>query len=260
VRPIVASSLLPTLLAVGLLGSGCGSSHGDKTSEAVGQARLASYARAVNLRASDLPETLREYPERRDRADPDLAPSRCGGGGIVGTATTIHSAGFLAGLEAFGPGRSRPLEAIYSTVQFVASPALARRDVEANRARRVERCVALYVNIAVGQRGPLVDNRASVRTIAASLLPVAGFAFSATDREPFKKAHPPSSRPSIVERLQRQGRLPKLSRGSTTDYLGFAHGRVIVTLFDTHSPEDAPRSHERRLLRPLYERATTHML
>jgi hypothetical protein len=246
-------------LAAGALLAGCGGSSQSANRPSTTDARLVAYARAVNVQAADVPGMTPHSFEGPGQRREGLGPFRCGGGGIAGTLETIHSASFLAGFGDAPRGNAHRPEAVVSSVQLAPSASVAREDAERDRVRSVQECVTRYLIVASGQRGPLVNDRASLAPLSLAL-PGPGFAFSATERELYKAAEPTPSHPSIVERLVREGRLPKPSRGTTTDYLGFARGRVIVTLFDTHSSDIAPRSQERRLLRLLHERASAHKL
>jgi hypothetical protein len=231
-------------LIAGLLSAGCGVSGQRKTRPAISGARLAAYARAVNLQAGDLPGIDTHTREGPDQRSEGVVPSfRCDGGGIIGTPLTIHSAVF----DTVGH-----FEAVFSTVHLVPSAAVARRDIQEDGIRSVQQCVEHFMSVASGERGPLVDNRASIAPLNVSLS-FADFAFSATKREPYKLAQPRASR-TRLERVLRTG------MGTTIDYLGFAHGRTIILLFDAHSPRYAPRNKERDLLRLLYKRASVDTL
>jgi hypothetical protein len=181
----------------------------------------------------------------------------CAGGGVVATSETVHSPQFVNS-ALFEPPRAHvAFQALHSSVQLERSVAAATGDVAADRTRGVERCLGRYINAASGDRGPLVDNRATIASLALAL-PAGGFAFSATTREQFKSAEPQPTQPNSL-RSHLEHELAR-NRAFTTDYLGFADGRSVITLVVADESGKRRAGEERRLLRLLYDRARGHPL
>jgi hypothetical protein len=207
----------------------------------------------VNLRAEDVPGITARSPEGFD--SPNTHPSSvfdCAGGGVVGTSETVHSPVFVNSSEFEPPRADVAFQVLLSSVQLERSVAAATGDVAADRTRSVEQCLGRYFNAASGDRGPLVDNRATIASLSLAL-PAGGFAFSATTREQYKSAEPPPPQPNPL-RSHIEHALAR-SRGLTIDYLGFAAGRSVITLVVEHEPGKRRAGEERRLLRLLHDRA-----
>jgi hypothetical protein len=252
----LAPRLALSVVLGGLALGGCGGGGRHARSAATDHARLSAYAHAVNLRANDVPGITARSHEGFDSPNEQISVAfDCAGGGVVGTRETVHSPGFVSSAE-FEPPRSNvTFQALLSSVQLERSAAAATRDVAADRTRSVERCLGRYLNATTGDRGPLVDNRATIATLALAL-PAGGFAFSATTREQYKSAEPPPRQPNPLRSRIEHAR----NRGLTTDYLGFAAGRSVVTVVVEHEPGKRRAGEERRLLRLLYDRAREHPL
>jgi hypothetical protein len=255
---VLAPRVAPSVLLGGLILAGCGAGAQHRQGPPISRARLGAYAHAVNLRAEDVPGITARSREGFDLPSEHITVAfDCAGGGIAGTSETVHSPGFISSPAFQSPRFAVAFEALYSSVQLEHSSGAATRDVAADRTRSVEQCLGDYFNGVGGDRGPLVDNRATIASLPLSL-PAAGFAFSATTREHYKSAEPQSPPQNPVgARIQHE--LARY-RGITTDYLGFAAGRSVIKLAVEHEPGRRRAAEERRLLHLLYERARAHPL
>jgi hypothetical protein len=168
---------------------------------------------------------------------------------------TVHSPLFVDSPVFQSPRFAVAFQALHSSVQLERTAAAAARDVAADRTRSVEQCLGRYFNAAGGDRGPLVDNRATIAPLSLAL-PAAGFAFGATTREHYKSAEPQPRQPNSLRSRLEHAR----SGGITIDHFGFAAGRSVITLVVEHEPGRRRAGEERRLLRLLYERARAHTL
>jgi hypothetical protein len=254
----LAPRLALSVLLGGLALGGCGGGSQHAQSAATDHARLSAYAHAVNLRADDVPGITARSPEGFDSPNKQISVAfDCAGGGVVGTSETVHSPWFVSS-ALFEPPRSDvAFQALHSSVQLEPSVSAATGDVAADRTRSVEQCLGRYTNAATGDRGPLVDNRATITSLGLAL-PAGGFAFSATTREHYKSAEPRPQQPNTL-RARVEHALAR-SRGLAIDYLGFAAGHSVITLVVEHEPGKRGAGEERRLLRLLYDRARRHPL
>src|SRR6266566_841700 len=214
---MVRTGVAALALTAGVLTAGCGTTH-----RSVSPAQLAAYARAVNLREGDVPGMSAVSTEREQTAGPlAVALAHCGGGLPGWDAGSMRSAVFATHSQ-IEP--SVPVEALYSAVRVARSPAIAARDLAANRSPHVRTCIASAVAAVREARGPLVRESASASPLPNVLPGATGiFGLTVTRRVRFLEANPrpPEHNPGAeAERFRTQ------TNGVASDVLGFASGRA----------------------------------
>ena len=255
--------LVPAILALAAVVSGCGSSHSVAAHSPVShgkpltKAQAETYAREINLRAADLPDMPAISAEGEPAASyvTTEAP-RCGGGGALAEPGAIRSSRFAYPLSLSTQARA-PGEVVGSSVRLAASAARAAQDIAADQSVGVRNCFGRVLRAAGGDRGPLLQ-----KTVVVSLrphpLPAArtSFALAVTLDTVYLSAKPGGHRSSIERALDRI----RSNSTFTQDILGFASGPAEITLTDVHRSGEHPLAKERRLLSLLYRRAVGRAL
>jgi hypothetical protein len=238
-----------------VLVAGCGSSNtaSNGASGAMTTAQDVAFARAVNLRAADIPELTEEKaepPDHETRTGPlGRAIESCDGAGgparaIVGITSpefrrsTARGTVLVLGLS----------ESVRSAVYFVPSAPLAAREYAATASSRASSCLMRNLvreHVTTKREGGAAQpffTQIGVSSLPSPLrgLPIYWLRWSAR---------------LAFEAPGFRGRVP-----SFNDYLGFAIGRAIVTLHERSGRCPFPATTERRLLSLLYSRAKAHRL
>lgn len=247
-----------TLVAIclaGVVGLACGGddegSSGPST-EALAKVRASDYARAVNLRASDvpyfepIPDEDEEDPEEARKHDRELM--RC-----VGVEEDPEPLAEVKSPE-FGTDSPGELLRVASTVEVGADAERAARELKLIRSRRAERCLQRVYASAIEEEE---SSTAEVSDVSVSRVrfPAAdiedGFAYrfaasvtvhrSTSELTAYRPAAEPNA--SLTVRIY-------------LDILGFVVGPASVSLTATGVPTPVSRTLEHNLLRVLHERAT----
>lgn len=223
-----------------MIASGCGS--GDLTTRGHGaEEPLPAVAHAINLTPADIPKAKvlgDEWPGEptgcHDAAEP--------------RETQFHSPAFDLGYELDLALHPPPRQLVISAVARAGSEAAAKRATLYYKTPAGRRCVVREEEDDATASGPLVSRRTSV---APSPLkpPQPGFALRTLHTQTFRSAE--RHAPRLGEIGDRGGTI-------ATDFIGFAVGRLRVTLIDRHRPGRAPLAFERQLVALLYARAKAH--
>jgi hypothetical protein len=243
---MVRKGVAALALTAGVLMAGCGTTH-----RSVSPAQLAAYARAVNLREGDVPGMSTRSEELETTAGTfAVALARCGNGLPGWDARSVRSLGFVA-------DPSLRLEVVYSAVRAAPSPAVALRDVAANRTPVVRRCIASAFAATPQERGPLVRESIAVSPLPSTVPSAAdSFGLMVTNRVTHLEANP---RPPEHTPAEEANRI-RTQHNIAWDIFGFASGRAEVALTVLYEPGHPPLQNERRLLSLLYSRAKAHRL
>jgi hypothetical protein len=259
--PSRGSSSLLALSLCAVLAAGCGGT--DRTGEATtaesggpsppasARARATAYAKAVNLRASDVPyfealeDEAEDDPGREARNDRELREC-VGEGGFQKPLAEVSSAEY---------GTQVPGEALQvsSSVEVAADPAEALRGLRLIRTRRAERCLR-RVFVAAAEEEE--SSTAEVRRVSVSRLDSPapeiddGFAFRFTAAV---LVHPSSSELTAYRPAAESG--PSAAVKVYADILGFVVGPASITITATGVSAPVARNLERNLLVVLHERA-----
>lgn len=239
-----------------MAGLACGSSDGDgstgPSAEALVKVRASDYARAVNLRASDvpyfgpIPDDEEEDPEEARRHDRELM--RC-----VGVEEDPEPLAEVSSPE-FGTDSPGELLRVSSTVEVGADAARAARELRLIRSRRAEHCLQRVYASAIEEDE---SSTAEVRDVSVSRVRFPapdiedGFAYrfaasvtvhpGSSELTAYRPAADPNA--SVTVRVY-------------VDIIGFVVGRASVSLTATGVPTPVSRTLEHNLLRVLHERAT----
>jgi hypothetical protein len=238
-----------------IAGLGCGSDGGDggdgPSTEALAKVRASDYARAVNLRASDVPyfEPIpdeEEDPKEKRKHDRELME-------CVGVEEDPDP---LAEVESPEFGTEAPGEVLQvgSTVEVGADAEQAARELRVIRGPRAARCLQrVYVSVIEEED----SSTAEVRNVSVSRLRFPapdiedGFAYrfaASVDVHPSTSelsAYRPAAEPAAP-----------LTVKVYVDILGFVVGPASVSLTASGAPAPVSRTLEHNLLRVLHERAT----
>jgi hypothetical protein len=226
------------LAASSVLSGGCSASSSNGSTRANGsdpieKTQAVVFARAVNLRAADLPgwTSARPEAETTKRGPPFVSElARCGG--AIYPALKVGGIGSL-----FRRGPRLQMELVQSGVLVTPSADVAGRDIAANRGSRVQACVARVIT-SIQPRGP---SGRPVTTISSLPDPLPG-----------------------VESYGLKVIITAVSGGVTfhgrQDVLGFASGPAVIALVETYPFKGAPLANEHQLLSLLYSRAKAHHL
>jgi hypothetical protein len=258
--------VLVVVAGIGSLASGCGTSTPARAPVSKAQARAArAYARAINLRAADVPGMTDLVPRL------NLGPFSIPAGiqkpegetngeslGIVipGCVSAGNSAGVVAGMSGTLFHRPRPeqhvdgttlyvlpVETVQSTVYVMQSAALARQDVATIGSAGVRACIkhqqAHHDKTYVGNEPDKSQVQVSSLPSLLAWVKVYGMRVSGTLAAAFTGD---GVRPPFYD-----------------DTLGFAVGATEIVLRVTSAPH-APTPTEQRLLALLYSRAKAHKL
>jgi hypothetical protein len=252
-----APALILAFALSAVAGLGCGG--GDSTdgasgasAEAIAKVRAGDYARDVNLRASDVPyfepkpDEEEEDPKERRRQDRELL--KC-----VGAKNPDDP---LAKVESPVYGTESPGEVlnVASSVEVVLGAEEAARQLKLIRSRRAERCLqSVYVSALEEEESSTAEVRDAGVTRMRFPAPEIedGFAYRFTASV---TVHAPTSQLSAY--LPAAEPKPSQTLKVYVDILGFAVGRVEVTLTATGIPAPVRKNLERNLLGVLHDRAS----
>jgi hypothetical protein len=247
-----------TIVAIALAGTAglaCGSGNGGSgpSAEALAKVRAADYARAVNLRASDVPyfesipdedEEDRKEAERRDRE-------------LMSCVGVEEEPDPLAEVKSpeFGTDAPGELLRVGSTVEVGADAEQAMRELRLIRSRRAERCLRrVYVSAIEEEESSTAEvsdvSLARVRFPAPDVEDGFAYRFSAS-----VTVHRSTSELSAYRSAAEPA---SLTVKVYVDILGFVVGPTSVSLTATGAPAPVGRALERNLLGVLHERATEH--
>ena len=245
---------LVAICLVGVAGLACGSEDegSGPSAEALAKVRASDYARAVNLRASDvpyfepIPDEDEEDPEAARRHDRELM--RC-----VGVEEDPEPLAEVKSPE-FGTDSPGELLRVASAVEVGADPERAARELKLIRSRRAERCLQrVYASAIEEEESSTAEvSDASVSRVRFPAPDIEGgfaYRFSAS-----VTVHRSTSELTAY-------RLATESDASLTvkvyvDIIGFLVGPASVSLTATGAPTPVSRTLEHNLLRVLHERAT----
>ncbi len=252
-----AAATLVSLAAAGLL-AGC-AGKGARTVTVSGQASLAgtpttpggaagtttrkaqarAFARAVNLRAADVPgfkASAKQTAEHQSPAEKRLEERLRGCLGASG-AKGVAEAGSPEFKRALGPFS----QTVSSNVSVATSTAGAARELKAMRAPGVRACVAHYFELILKGK-ELGHVTIAPVTVAAGSPPA------------------PGTSGSFGWRFRSGLGIRGVEIPFTLDILGFIYGPAEVTLESFDLPRPLPASTEERLFTLLVQRATQHPL
>jgi hypothetical protein len=210
-------------------------------SPAINKTQAASYARAINLRAADLPGMSITAPEgEKPNAKRVGAVERCAGNVTAQqVVANIHS-------PTFSGGEEPEHEQIRSVVEVMPTTVLADRNNAANRSQRSLACARRFFAQQL-----VTENGARVRygTVTIKRLPdpvpglPGGFGY--------RIAVAILGVPSTIEPTQ-----PHLY----VDAFGFLSGPAEIALIATGFPQPVPEDIDQRLLALLHSRADARTL
>jgi len=256
-RPAVAFLVLA---AASCVVSGCGGSGPSAGSAAsskrapIPKARAAAYARAVNLRAGDLPLAsvfeAESEAKRSDLTPHEKACERAGHGANQLKRRIIdrHSATLGWNL----PGE---FQRIYSAVEVLPTAALTVRHNAANRSSRALTCAARFLpSILEKVNTGRVEFRRATVSRAPDPSPGIEGAYE------FRIAAIAIIRPTAS--VEAADYLPQRVKRIRfyMNFFGFIDGPAEINLTALSAPRPVPKKLEDRLLVLLYSRATTHRL
>jgi len=251
-----------TLVAIclaGVSGLACGGDGGDggdgstgPSAEALAKVRASDYARAVNLRASDvpyfepIPDDEEEDPKEVRKHDRELME-------CVGVEDGPEPLAEVKSPE-FGTDSPGELLRVASSVEVGADADRAMGELRLIRSRRAEHCLRRVYASAIEEEE---SSTAEVRDVSVSRarFPAAdiedGFAYrfsasvtvhpSTSELTAYRPAAEPNA--SVTVRIY-------------VDTIGFVVGPASVSLTATGVPTPVSRTLEHNLLRVLHERAT----
>jgi hypothetical protein len=242
-----------SLTAIAMLLAGCGSGGGSSGSKEIAsgtglsavQQRALAYARAVNLRASDLPALVGD--RRGERVAKSYPFAQCGRGiSHVGQVLGVFSQGLGSKMKR-RRGNSYtlsllPTERVSSAVYVMQSAGIAARDLAAARGAEIRACIKRALEGGTVEKGEPIFSRIDVSTL------------------------PSPWRPRLVfgQRVTASLGLSPSSTGGRTPYyedlFAFTVGPAVVTLDAIGDPRPFPAGTERRLLALLHRRAEAHAL
>jgi hypothetical protein len=234
-------------LAAASLAAGCGTSsvNASDPSGPVSESHAIAYAKAVNLRPSDL----------RSLAGSTIALRRETKYGPFGTLGERCAGGADAPGEVFGvlsqrfarpehEGSLFPIESVFSAVYVLRSDAMASHDVAVFGSARARSCLKRDSFEQAVNRGSKQERESffthvkiSRLVLSAGSVPALGLRVTAVDAA-FLHAPGTKGRPNYYE-----------------DFVAFAVGPTVITLKATGSPRPFSVATERRLLSSLYRRA-----
>jgi hypothetical protein len=255
-----------TLLAIcgaGALWAGCGGGEiapldkFDGSEPPTAKERAASYAGAVNLRASDFPY-FKAMPDEahRDRGDQSRLGreiARCIGGEVeMGGEELVAKADSAT----FGTAGTGGLLTVQSEVEVVRDADVTARRAQLYRNRRVRACLDRVVPRALEEAG---DAQAEIGRVSTAWRPspLPGLAWSFGYRIRASVTTGGSTQLAAYHR----GPAPVSAEGSVPLYIdlfAFHVGRAEISLVATGAPAPVSKVLERNLLRMLSDRAESH--
>lgn len=237
-RPLMAAVLLAAITALALGCGGSKSGHADTSPREHRppiSAPFVTFAKAVNLRAADLPG-WREAAASNPRLPTDArhaALARCTRTKPFRYLARLSSATFARGGDSAGA-------TAVSIVSVAPTPLLATSEFAALATARGRSC---YARLAKAKKAE--DFRFSSEYFSWSSLPLPAAAHGVKVR--------------LAGTLAGSGEGPRRTH-LYLDLLAFARGRAQIVLFASAWPSPLQPSVERRLLALLYSRATAHTL
>jgi hypothetical protein len=246
-----------TIVAIclaGVAGLACGGGEegSGPSAEALAKVRASDYARAVNLRASDvpyfepIPDEDEEDSEENERRDRELM--RC-----VGIEEDPDPLAEVKSPE-FGTESPGELLRVASTVEVGADAERAAQELKLIRSRRAEHCLQrVYASAIEEEESSTAEvSDASVTRLRFPAPDIEdGFAYrfsasvtvhpSTSELTAYRPAADPDA--SVTVRIY-------------LDFIGFVVGPASVSLTATGAPTPVSRTLEHNLLRVLHERAT----
>jgi hypothetical protein len=254
-----AAATLVSLAAAGLLAA-CAGKGGEKSTTAAQTSRVPTttapsapagsapskaaadaFARAVNLRAADVPgfKASARTPEHQSAAEKRLADKLRGCFGASGTkeVAAIAEAGSPEFKRALGPFS----QTVSSNVSVATSSAGSARELKAMHALATRACVAHYFELLLKSK-KLGHVTIAPVSVAAGAPPA------------------PGTGGSFGWRFSSGLGIRGVEIPFTLDILGFVYGPAEVTLESFDLPRPLPASTEERLYTLLVQRATRHPL
>jgi signal peptidase I len=235
------------LALFGVLVGGCGS--GDSASAkaatggSMGGTRALAYARAVNLRAANLPGLFAYNPPRRRSMNSEAECGRPAGGEVFTSASFEN--------RRFGDQR-HPIYFVSSSVLITKSPALAAEDVAAASTASARACLKRHLEAdegrVVGSPGPVEQPPPPKGSVSLLPAPLQGLPLFAIRTRICRSPGPPSPpcKPGRAETIE--------------DRFGFAVGSAVISLDLSGYPRPFPPRTARYLLPLLYSRAAGQKL
>jgi hypothetical protein len=245
VRPIALC--VATTLVCGAL-TGCGTSAtapailaGSAVSTPITKARAATYAKAINLRAADLPEMKVTAPEHHGKVvgDQERKLAVCDGGPSPDRLISrVKSAAFTGAVEG-------EYEQIRSAVEFQPSEAIAVANDAVVLSHRGFACIARFLprQFAEASKGRVRYGRVTVSRLPTPLPGVRG-----------------SFGIEIATTVISAGGVPQPPIPVYVDQFGFVSGPAEISLTATGAPQPVPTEVAERLTSLLYSRAIAHKL
>jgi hypothetical protein len=222
------------------------------SAEALAKVRASDYARAVNLRSSDvpyfesIPDEDEEDPEEARRHDRELMS-------CIGIEEDPDPLAEVKSPE-FGTDSPGELLRVASTVEVGADAERAAQELRLIRSRRAERCLQdVYASAIEEEESSTAEvsdaSVARMRSPAPDIEDGFAYRFSAS-----VTVHRSTSELTAYRPAAEPGASVTLK--VYVDIIGFLAGRASVTLTATGAPTPVSRTLEHNLLRVLRERAT----
>ncbi len=230
----VGSATAAVLCALCAVACGSGNSPSRKTIEA--------YARAVNLRASDLPGWVQVKPELGRYLAPPPKPA----GPVCATPGGGHEYVVESARLQSAPGDSS-VERADSSVVVLQSPAEARARIARASTSSARECIRRLDELAARAAGPLVTQTVSMAPLPGPLPGWSGATMRIALHTTYRQANPREPRP----RANAAGSDLRLD----IDLFTFASGRAVISFEELHEPKRDTTGRERKLLRALANRA-----
>jgi hypothetical protein len=209
-----------------------------KTAGSISKRQAQEFARAVNLRAADVPGfKLSSESEHETSAEKQLGDEfvRCVG------ATGLSHPLIEVGSNSFEHKSHASDLQVSSNVTVLRTSTSAKRDIAQFRSDRFGKCLERYLTLALR---PLSSKGVTISPVTISQL---------TPRAPGADGGF-GWRVSVTYR----GRGPGVT--FRTDFLGFVDGPAVVVLSADGAPQPFPAPTEHRLFSLLAQRATTHTI
>jgi hypothetical protein len=209
-----------------------------KTAESISKRRAREFARAVNLRAADIPGfKLSSESEHETAAEKQLGDEFARCVGVTGLSRPLieaHSGPFEHESHASN------LE-VSSDVTVLRTSTSAKRDIAQFRSDRFGKCLEHYMTLALK---PLSSKGVTISPVAVSRLTLRG----------------PGAEEGFGWRVSVTYRGRRLDVTFRTDLLGFVDGPAVVVLSADGAPLPFPAITEHRLFSLLARRAAAHTI
>lgn len=202
---------------------------------ALTKAEAVAFAKAVNLRPSDLPG----YKPSAESGHESAAEKEEGRAFLscVGKAAKSHAL-YEAGSPTFGREANTAVESVRSEVEVATSPAAAAAQLTAARSPKVRDCLAGLVTRAF--KSAVSSGGAIGPVSVVSLTPSA-----------------PATEGGFEWKISATFSLHGIKVPLQLNFIGFSYRAATVVLFDYGFPEPLPSGQEARLFSLLVHRATT---